>query len=119
MQALWPGKASQGNPSGHGNGHGQLNGGRLHPAQKPSAGRTRHVGSDSVVPTLGTEASAQLRDRLIGEVNELGSSDKATTWAHRSLTEKNRLEIFDTQIHFDVKLASDVACGFCGIPQQV
>jgi hypothetical protein len=30
-----------------------------------------------------TEASAQLRDRLIAEVRELGSSDDAATWAHK------------------------------------
>jgi hypothetical protein len=42
-------------------------------------------------PILGAEASAQLRDRLITEVRELGSSDDAATWAHKILAEKNTL----------------------------
>ena len=40
---------------------------------------------------LRTEASAQLRDRLIAEVRELGSSDDAATWAHKIFAEKNTL----------------------------
>ena len=41
--------------------------------------------------TLGTEASAALRDRLIADVGNLASADDAALWAHRSLTEKNKL----------------------------
>ena len=37
------------------------------------------------------EASAQLRDRLLAELKDLGSSDDAAIWAHRSLGEKNKL----------------------------
>jgi hypothetical protein len=42
-------------------------------------------------PILGPEASAALRDRLLTELNNLGSGDDAATWAHRCLGEKNKL----------------------------
>ena len=47
--------------------------------------------------TLGTEPSALLRDRLIAEVRELGSSDEAATWAHKKLAEKNKLTAADSR----------------------
>ena len=46
---------------------------------------------------LGPEASAELRDSLVAELNELGSSDYAATWAHRRLPEKNKLALADAQ----------------------
>ena len=49
-------------------------------------------------PMLRTEASAQLRDRLIAEVRELGSSDDAATWAHKIFAEKNTLIAEDAQV---------------------
>ena len=48
-------------------------------------------------PILETEPSAQLRDRLIAEANELTSSEAAATWAHKSLAEKNKLTGADAQ----------------------
>ena len=36
-------------------------------------------------PVLAPEASAQLRDRLLAELNNLGSADDAAIWAHRCL----------------------------------
>ena len=59
--------------------------------------RNRQVRSRSSASMLGTEASAQLRDRLVAELNELASSDDAATWAHRCLAEKNRLVAADAQ----------------------
>ncbi len=38
-----------------------------------------------------------MRDRLIAELNDLGSGDDAAIWAHRSLVEKNRLTAADAQ----------------------
>jgi hypothetical protein len=40
---------------------------------------------------LGPEASAVLRDRLLGEINELASGDEAALWAYRSLPKKDKL----------------------------
>jgi hypothetical protein len=48
-------------------------------------------------PTLGSEASAELRDRLLAELTALASSDDMATWAHQSLSEKNKLTAVDAQ----------------------
>jgi hypothetical protein len=76
-------------------GNGSLNGGQLH-APYPAAGRsTAKVHSVPREPALSPEASAELRDRLLGELNELASGDDAELWAHRSLSEKNKLTTAD------------------------
>jgi hypothetical protein len=66
----------------------------------------------SVKPILKPEASAELRDQLVAEMNDLGSSDEAATWAHRSLGEKNRLTAADAlrvEEVFQSKLANFAA----------
>jgi hypothetical protein len=45
--------------------------------------------------SLETEASAELRDRLIAELGSLAAGDEAALWAHRSLSEKNKLTAAD------------------------
>jgi hypothetical protein len=63
-------------------------------------------------PALGLEASAQLRDRLLGELNELASGDEAALWAHRSLPEKNKLTTTEAQRveqAFQAKMATFVS----------
>ena len=60
-------------------------------------------------PVLGAEASVELRDRLLVELNGLGSPDAAALWAHRSLGEKNRLTAPDAlrvEEAFQAKLAT-------------
>ena len=37
------------------------------------------------------------RARLLGEINELGSTDDAADWAHRSLRAKNTLRAADAE----------------------
>jgi hypothetical protein len=96
-------------PVAHGNG-------RFNGAQpKPSS----HGVRDSNVraqakPILGSEASATLRDRLIAEVRELGSSDDAATWAHKILAEKNTLIAEDAQVLEDAFQARLEAIGADG-----
>ena len=41
--------------------------------------------------SLGIELSAQLRDRLLGEVQELDSNDNAATWAHEKFGRKEQV----------------------------
>jgi hypothetical protein len=73
-------------------GNGPLNGGQLHAPRPAAGGRWRaKVGPTAGEPALGPQASAELRDRLLGELNELASGDDAALWAHRSLPEKNKL----------------------------
>ena len=69
---------------------------RLNGGQQKS-GRRDHR-SRSTQSILAPEASAELRDRLIAELNELGSGEDAAIWAHRSLGEKNNLTATDAQL---------------------
>ena len=67
------------------------------PTQRSAVGRNGKIGSNSNKPILGPEASAALRDRLIAELDDLGSGDDAAMWAHRCLGEKNKLTAADAQ----------------------
>jgi hypothetical protein len=42
-------------------------------------------------------ASSRLRDVMLGELNDIGSEDAATKWAHRRLAEKNKLNAADAR----------------------
>jgi ERF superfamily len=80
-------------PKGHGNG-------QLNCTQHKSSlhdRRDAHLRAQTK-SILGNQASAQLRDRLVGEVRELGSNDDAAIWAHKILAEKNTLIAEDAQI---------------------
>jgi ERF superfamily len=77
--------------------NGSLNGGQLH-APRPAAGPWRaKAAPTAALPPLDPQASAGLRDRLLGELNGLASGDDAALWAHRSLPEKNKLAAADAQ----------------------
>jgi ERF superfamily len=81
-------------PDGQGN--RRLNGQKTQATQRVAVrgnwGRGKAT-SPSAKPTLGSEQSAELRDRLLAELSALGprNSGEAALWAHRSLPEKNRL----------------------------
>ncbi len=87
--------AGRGNPPSRGN--GRLNGGQKGHAERAGRGSDRQIRPNSAVPTLSAEKSAQLRDQLLAEINELGSSDDAAIWAGRCLVEKDRLVTADAQ----------------------
>jgi hypothetical protein len=89
-QTSAPAKPAARNRSGPS--HGRLNGGQ------PTAGSRRdQVHSIPTSATLDAGASAQLRDRLVAELDELGSGDDAATWAHNRLAEKDRMASADAQ----------------------
>jgi ERF superfamily len=46
---------------------------------------------------LDIAASAHLRDAMLGELNAIGSENAATKWAHRRLSEKNKLNATDAK----------------------
>jgi len=94
-QTSAPAKSARRNLSGQS--HGRINGGQRFHAPTAGSRRDRQIHSSSATPTLGAEASAELRDRLVAELNELGSGDDAATWARRCLGDKNRLLTADTQ----------------------
>jgi hypothetical protein len=80
-----------------GNTNSRLNGSQRVAAPRNAARREATVPSRSPTAFLGAEAPAELRDRLIAELNDLGSGDEAALWAHRCLPEKNRLNATDAQ----------------------
>ena len=92
-----------------GDGNSRFNGGRVHSPQRGATRRDGKLQSNPTEPLLGPEASATLRDRLLGEINELVSDDQAAHWAHRSLSEKNTLTAADALLveeAFQARLAS-------------
>jgi hypothetical protein len=58
--------------------------------------------------TLAPEASAALRDRLVGELSGLASAEDATMWAQRALGAKNTLRDVDAAV-VEVAFASRLA----------
>ena len=93
----------KGNAAGNGvgdgtgsNNNGRLNGGHYRTQPGPSRrDGTQH--SKPAEPMLGADASAQLRDQLLVELNELASGDDAALWAYRSLPAKNRMSEADAK----------------------
>jgi hypothetical protein len=58
---------------------------------------------------LPAEQSTLARDRLLAELAGVHSSDEAASWAHQSLSSKNKLTVSDAQIveaRFEAKLAN-------------
>jgi hypothetical protein len=87
---------------------GRLNGGQGNAHQIPGR-RGAKVVVKPAKPILGPEESAALRDRLMTELRAIGSSDDATSWAHRILGVKNSLMAADArQVEdaFQARLAS-------------
>jgi hypothetical protein len=91
---------------------GRLNGGQPNSAQRATARRSEPASSSSAKPRLGLKQSAELRDRLVGEIADLGSADTAAIWAHRGLPAKNGLMADDAQRvekAFEARLAAFAA----------
>jgi len=78
-----------------GDGNSRLNGGERNPNQRAAPTRDRRISFNSTNPVLGTEASAELRDRLVAELADFGTADEAAIWAHRNLGAKNDLTAAD------------------------
>ena len=105
-----------------GNGNGRLNGSQHNsdPAQRVIFNRDAKTLSQSNKAILGADASAELRDRLINELNELSSGDEAALWAHRCLPQKNRLTADDAkqlEEAFQTRLAT-VPTNAADLPQS-
>ena len=97
-------------------GNSRLNGsGQLHAPRPATARRHANVASTAVEPPLGPPTSSQLRDRLLGELNELASGDDAALWAHRSMPAKNKLAAADAH---RVEQAFQARMAFCISPAE-
>jgi hypothetical protein len=79
------------------NGDGQSSGAQQGSQPQATPRRDAKTSLPATKPVLGTEASAELRNRLVAEVHNLSSGDDAAKWAHRCLSEKNRLTALDAQ----------------------
>jgi ERF superfamily len=69
---------------------------------------------------LDVTASAHLREAMLGELNTIGSEDEATKWAHRRLSEKNKLNAADAkhiEEAFRTKLLSFAIHQAEGVPE--
>jgi ERF superfamily len=80
---------------------GKLNGNGA--AERPAAAGTLGAFAKNHKPwtspkLLAPEASAALRDRLLGELGSLTSADEATGWAQRALKAKNTLRDVDANV---------------------
>jgi hypothetical protein len=70
----------------------------LTPPEKPvidTGNKTKAKVLDAV--RFDIAASARLRDVMLAELNDIGSEDSATKWAHRRLKEKNKLNAADAK----------------------
>jgi ERF superfamily len=70
---------------------------------------------------LDVALSGRLRDVMLGELNDIGSEDEATKWAHRRLPEKNKLNVADAkhiEEAFRVKLLSFAVHHSQGVPDS-
>ena len=74
----------------------RLNGGHRGPVQTPRRrGKKHHPKSDQTV--LGPKQSAELCERLLGEIRNISSADDAALWAYCNLKAKNGLTAVDAQ----------------------
>jgi hypothetical protein len=80
------------------NGSGQTNDALENSRPQATSHRDGKGLQQAVKPVLGAEALAELRNRLVAEIDNLGSGDDAAIWAHRSLGEKNKLTTLDAQL---------------------
>ena len=90
-------------------GAGQPGGGQQNYAPRAGLSRNAKTASNSAKQPLGPEASGELRDRLIAQINDLAGGDDAAIWAHQCLSEKNRLTAADAlrvEEAFRARLAS-------------
>ena len=65
--------------------NGRSSNGHALAAEVPTGGRRKGAPPRSTRPVLAADQSAQLRDRLLGEIESIQSADDAASWAHRSL----------------------------------
>jgi hypothetical protein len=77
---------------------GQASNGHARATEVSSSSHRRAPVARPVPAILAADLSAQLRDRLLGELGGLESSDEAANWAKRSLPAKNTLIAADAEL---------------------
>jgi hypothetical protein len=86
--------AKQGQDLGVSRRRANRDGEAVRPAEMPA--RRKRPPVTGIDPNLDEEQSAQLRDQLIAEIEQIGSADEAAMWAQRNLGAKNTLMPADT-----------------------
>ncbi len=79
------------------------------PVRRHDKGVSSLAAPSLVQPSLAGEELAELRGRLLAELNDLAGNDEAALWAKRSLPKKNKLTTADAQCiedAFQKKLAT-------------
>jgi hypothetical protein len=88
---------------------GQASNGHAHASEASGNSRRLAPVTRKAPPILTVDLSAQLRNRLLGELSGLQSSDEAANWANRSLPAKNTLTVEDALLvedGFRIKMAA-------------
>jgi hypothetical protein len=88
---------------------GQASNGHAHATGASANSHRRAAVARLVPPILAADLSAQLRARMLEELDCLQSSDEAAEWASRSLPAKNTLTVADAHLvedGFRVKMAA-------------
>jgi ERF superfamily len=75
----------------------KTNGSILPTAAAPATKLRKGQEARPAKPALAADLSATLRQQLLAEISDLGASDDAALWAHRSMTRKNALSGADAR----------------------
>jgi hypothetical protein len=68
------------------------------PSRKPGNGRGRALTKIASSEIIDGEQSATLRDRLLAEIGEIASAERAVSWAKEALPAKNKLAAPDAKL---------------------
>src|SRR5262249_14307573 len=68
------------------------------PPRAPVNGRGREATKPELPAINDGEQSAALRDRLLVEIGEITSAERAVSWAQEALAAKNKLAAFDAKV---------------------
>ena len=122
------GASGHGRGAGNGHGSGRLDGRSPNlaartplPRQGKADNRANQARAIHGAVLLSFVASGQLRDQMLGELNDIGSSDEAAKWARGRLPDKNKLNGVDAkhiEAVFRTKLLSFAAHHAEGIPDR-
>ena len=77
---------------------GGVSGQARFPSRSSGNGHARGAMKGSMPPMLGSDQSAALRDRLLGEIVDIASADLAEKWARGVLAAKNSLTAPDAKL---------------------
>jgi hypothetical protein len=84
------------------------------PSRNPGNGRGRGLTKGDLSAIIDGEQSATLRDRLLAEIGEITSAERAASWAQEALAAKNKLSAADAKLvedRFEQRLSELASTG--------